>query len=193
MKNKTNLQYYFQKGINYTEYIQNEETLLQSKEEFKFRPYHELNERRMKRNLKIADKSIELNATQKEILKDKKILIITEGWCGDAAQIVPYAVKIGERAGIEVKLVYRDENTSLMNEYLTNGGMAIPVIILADEQFNPIDYFAPRPKEAQDIMLKMKASGASKEDITAELQKWYNTDKGAQIIQEILRMTELTV
>jgi hypothetical protein len=80
-----------------------------------------------------------------------------------------------------------------MNEYLTNGGMAIPVVILADENYEPIDYFAPRPKEAQELMLKMKADDTPKDEISTELQKWYNSDKGAQTIQEIMAMTELTV
>ncbi len=193
MNKRTNLKKYFETGIDYNQYLNNEEALIQSTEEFEFRPYHELNERRMKRNNKIAEKSIQISASQKEMLTNKKILIITEGWCGDASQIVPYAVKIGEKADIEVKLVYRDKNTELMNEYLTNGGMAIPVVILADENYEPIDYFAPRPKEAQELMLKMKADDTPKDEISTELQKWYNSDKGAQTIQEIMAMTELTV
>ena len=193
MNKRTNLKKYFETGIDYNQYLNNEEALIQSTEEFEFRPYHELNERRMKRNNKIAEKSIQISASQKEMLTNKKILIITEGWCGDASQIVPYAVKIGEKADIEVKLVYRDKNTELMNEYLTNGGMAIPVVILADENYEPIDYFAPRPKEAQELMLKMKADDTPNDEISTELQKWYNSDKGAQTIQEIMAMTELTV
>ena len=189
MNKRTNLKKYFETGIDYNQYLNNEEALIQSTEEFEFRPYHELNERRMKRNNKIAEKSIQISASQKEMLTNKKILIITEGWCGDASQIVPYAVKIGEKADIEVKLVYRDKNTELMNEYLTNGGMAIPVVILADENYEPIDYIAPRPKEAQELMLKMKADDTPNDEISTELQKWYNSDKGAQTIQEIMAMT----
>jgi len=191
MKNKTNLKPYFNSGITYNQYLVNEENLLNSSEDFKYREYHELNERRMKRNNKIAEKSIQLNDAQVNQLTNKKLLVITEGWCGDASQIVPFAVRIGEKANMEVKLIYRDQNTDLMNEYLTNGGMAIPVIILVDENYNTINYFAPRPKEAQELMLSMKAKDSPKDEISLALQKWYNKDRGGQVVAEILEMTQV--
>ena len=72
MNKRTNLKKYFETGIDYNQYLNNEEALIQSTEEFEFRPYHELNERRMKRNNKIAEKSIQISASQKEMLTNKK-------------------------------------------------------------------------------------------------------------------------
>ena len=57
-------------------------------------------------------------------------LIITEGWCGDAAQCIPTIEKIAaESKNIETHYVLRDENLDLIDEYLTNNARSIPKLI----------------------------------------------------------------
>ena len=49
------------------------------------------------------------------------MLAITEGWCGDAAQIIPllyHMVKASDQ--LDIKLVFRDEHPDLMSQFLTN-------------------------------------------------------------------------
>lgn len=44
--------------------------------------------------------------------------MLTEGWCGDAAQNLPVINKIAEEnPNINLKLVLRDENLELMDEF----------------------------------------------------------------------------
>ncbi len=64
-------------------------------------------------------------------LKDKnlRILVITEDWCGDAMVNVPILKHIAEEINDEIKVVYRDQNVELMDQYLTNGGRSIPIFI----------------------------------------------------------------
>src|ERR1700757_2287617 len=55
-------------------------------------------------------------------------LVITEGWCGDAAFNIPTMALI-EKAfpgKIELRFVLRDTNLELMDAYLTEGGRSIP-------------------------------------------------------------------
>ncbi|MFD1927756.1 thioredoxin family protein [Sporosarcina siberiensis] len=63
-----------------------------------------------------------------ELLTEKKpeILVITEDWCGDAMLNNPILRKIGEAAKLDIRVVYRDEDTDLIDKYLTNGGRSIP-------------------------------------------------------------------
>ncbi len=186
--NKKTLKPYFDKGIDYQTYLEEEKTLLNSTAEVDYREYHSINLKRMERNSKIAKKQELLSDSVRSRIEGKRLLAISEGWCGDAAQIIPFAAAIAEEAHLDFKIVYRDQNHDLMNDYLTNGGMAIPVIIAVDEEYVPLDHFAPRPAEAQELMQEMKAKGEKKEDINIALQKWYNKDKGQRIVKEITDM-----
>ncbi|MHC8520324.1 thioredoxin family protein [Rossellomorea sp. H39__3] len=61
------------------------------------------------------------------------MIAITEDWCGDAMVNIPILLKLAEAAGIEVKMILRDENLELMDQYLTNGtSRSIPIFIFID-------------------------------------------------------------
>ena len=83
--------------------------------------YSTLNETRMNR-LEKTMKITEENSLKLKSLKGEYIwLVISEGWCGDAAQILPILDKMAEESGkIDLKIVLRDENEDLMNLFLTN-------------------------------------------------------------------------
>ena len=96
--------------------------------------YTKLNEARMNRldkTMKVVD-DVKLNL----INLDKKYtwLVISEGWCGDAAQILPILNKMSEVTNnINLRIVLRDENSDLMNQFLTNGSKSIPIVIILEE------------------------------------------------------------
>ena len=94
-----------------------------------------LSERRMKR----LDKTIKLSKETIDVISkiDKKItfLVLMESWCGDGAQTLPIMNKIAELSpNINFKIVLRDENKELMNQFLTNGGKSIPKLIFIDQE-----------------------------------------------------------
>ena len=89
--------------------------------------YTSLNEHRMKR----LDKRVELQQPVldglAQINRKQTWLVLTEAWCGDAAQNLPILAKMAEaNPNVELRLVLRDENLDLMDAYLTNGGRSIP-------------------------------------------------------------------
>jgi hypothetical protein len=152
--------------------------------------YSELNETRMNRlekTIKITDE-----VQEKISLLESKVtwLVIAEGWCGDAAQILPIINKMADLSeNIDLKIVLRDENESLMNDFLTNGGMAIPKLIILDEENNVIGDFGPRPELARKLIADYKAAnGIVDEPIKVELQKWYLHDKGVSTQNEIMQL-----
>jgi len=187
---KSNLLPFIQKAFSFTAYIKDEEAKTKLSQDFKYKAYHILNFQRMHRISKQADK---LSLWSKEELlnidsKSIQLIAITEGWCGDAAQIIPWINQLAIEANISFKLLYRDQNINLMKEYLTNGSMSIPVIILADSKGNYLNHFGPRPSEAQQLMLTEKNKGKDKDAIGLALQNWYNNDKGKAIIEEVKAM-----
>ena len=61
-------------------------------------------------------------------------IVLTEGWCKDAAQIVPVLHALAKlNSNIELRLLLRDDNLDLMDQYLTNGkSRSIPRLIAVD-------------------------------------------------------------
>lgn len=123
--------------------------------------------------------------------KPLKFLLITEPWCGDAAQIVPAIAEIAALSDlIELEVVLRDENEELMGRYLTNGGKAIPIVVFIDENGNEIGHWGPRPQEAQKMVTNYKALPEEERpdylDFVQQVQAWYNDDKTVSIQKEFV-------
>ncbi len=151
--------------------------------------YSKLNEVRMHR----LDKTMTIDETciqQLLSLKGKYIwLVLSEGWCGDAAQLLPIFNKMALLAvAIDLKIVFRDENQELMNMFLTNGSKSIPkLLILEKETLEVLKNWGPRPKGATQLIKSYKEQyGIIDETAKIELQMWYLQDKGLSTQKEII-------
>ncbi len=156
--------------------------------------YSKLNETRMNRLEKTITVSPEIEERLKLLRKHYIWLVISEGWCGDAAQLLPIMHKMEVLTDhIDFKIVLRDENEILMNKFLTNGGKSIPKLIVLDrETLEVLADWGPRPKEAFDLVKNYKEKhGILDETIKTELQMWYLHDKGISTQNELLEMMRL--
>lgn len=153
--------------------------------------FTKLNHQRMKRLDKTQQLSNELLDVVKNVSEKQIWLVLTESWCGDAAQNVPVLNKIAEQSEcIDLRIVLRDDNDELMQQYLTNGGKSIPKLIAVSEDFeNELFTWGPRPAEAVQLVVELKAKYS---EITAEvkeaLQKWYNDDRGVSLQNEMIAL-----
>ena len=76
--------------------------------------------------------------------RPRKLLVITEDWCGTSLMYVPFVVKLVESAdpGIELRVFLRDENPDVMDLYLKKGRYrSIPVVAFFDEDMNELARF----------------------------------------------------
>ena len=91
-----------------------------------------------------------------------------------------------------MKVLLRDENEELMNQFLTNGGKAIPkLIIIEEETLEVLDHWGPRPEGASKLISDYKATHGIVDEIAkTELQKWYLQDKGFSTQKEIIAKVE---
>ena len=114
-------------------------------------------------------------------------VLITEPWCGDAAQCVPALEKLALCSpNIQTKYILRDENPEVMDAYLTNGGRSIPKLICLDEQLQEVFTWGPRPDVIQAVMNDLKANGVTEiAQIVEAIQKAYNDNKQAGIYDEL--------
>ena len=113
-------------------------------------------------------------------------VVITEGWCGDAAQQVPIIQKLASlNPAITTHYVLRDENPAFMNLFLTNGGKSIPVWICTDVNWEFQWKWGPRPYEAAQMLKGLKESGIDDSLIKQELHSWYAINKHQAFQSEI--------
>ena len=155
--------------------------------------YSELNEARLNRLEKTIAVTEEVKSDLEKLDKKYIWLVLAEGWCGDAAQIVPVIYKMSEVTDkVELKIALRDDNDTLMQHFLTNGGKAIPKLIILDAAtLEVVADWGPRPQGAKQLILDYKAThGVVDETAKIELQKWYLHDKGISIQNEIVEMHE---
>lgn len=160
--------------------------------------YTKLNWNRAKRVDEKFKPLMETTAFLKNFNRQIKLKIITEPWCGDAAQIVPALANMVELSdNFETEIVLRDENEALINRHLTNGGKSIPIAVIIDaENDEVLGHWGPRPVIAQKMVMEYKAKPESERysfDVFAqEMQQWYNQDNTASIQNEFIqKLTEL--
>ena len=183
-----------QKAISYSEYrMLVKELLEQGKstgvtQSDDLLNYSLLNDKRMKRLDKTIKISEETIAKIKDIREPQTWLVLTEGWCGDAAQNLPVINKIAEEnPNIQLKLVLRDENLELMDKFLTNGGRSIPKLIALDKENEIVNTWGPRPTVATKMVVDYKTEhGGLDAEFKKDLQVWYNKNKGNNVQEDIL-------
>jgi thiol-disulfide isomerase/thioredoxin len=153
--------------------------------------YSTLNEARFKRLDKTIQVSEEVSMKLKGLKNEYIWLVIAEGWCGDAAQILPILNKMAlETNKIVLKIIFRDLNEDLMNHFLTNGARSIPKLLIIDKQTGKVcNDWGPRPEGALNLIKNYKAAhGVVDEEAKTQLQMWYLHDKGLSVQNEVIDM-----
>lgn len=107
----------------------------------------------------------------------KKMLVIGVDWCPDVYRGLPVFVRIAEAAGMELRVVERDQNLDIMNEFLNQGEFqSVPVAIFYTDKMDHIYHLTERPKKANEQMGEMRKirEGKTPEEaapLVAEFQK----------------------
>lgn len=177
--------------MNYTEYKQLFEEILANPTYYNKESYMEytrLNRSRMKRWDKQLVLDEKLSTILKAITSPQKWIIITEPWCGDAAHVIPFLVRMTElNELISYDIQLRDSEPFLIDNYLTNGSKSIPKLIIKDESETDLFVWGPRPKGAAEVLSNLKAENADAETTKVAIQNWYNADKGISLTDEVLQ------
>ena len=155
--------------------------------------YSTMNQHRMKR----LDKTVKLDEELEQRLQDVATpmiwLVLSEGWCGDAAQNLPVIKKMADtNDAIDLRIILREENLDVMDQYLTNGGRSIPKLVaLNADTLEELGTWGPRPEPAQQLYEEGKSEeGRTKKEIAKEIQKWYSKDKGKTVQEELRPLIE---
>lgn len=183
------LQQHFAEGMTYEEYVALGDRLLAegktsgTNHSEAMIGYTKMNMHRIHR----IDKSLKVNVELKELVakidRPLSVLIITELWCGDAAQNIPIVNGIlGANPNVTIRLTWRDEDPQLIEHYLTNGGKSIPKVVIFDPAtMEELAVWGPRPVPAQEMVNAYKAQDPETKEPYSEfvkkVQLWYGRDR----------------
>jgi len=156
--------------------------------------YTKMNVHRMKRLDKRTELTEELSLKLREINREMIWLVLTEAWCGDAAQLIPVIQKMADESDkVTTRYILRDQNLEIMDQFLTNGrSRSIPKLICLDaETFEILGSWGPRPETTQDFYQSQKDDPEISGKKAAEnLHKWYAVDGTQSMQNEFLDMLD---
>lgn len=107
-------------------------------------------------------------------LQEKKLraIVLAEVWCTHCMLNIPILLHLADKVSMPVRVLPRDENLELMDQYLTNDKRIIPIFVFIDENGNEVAKWGPMaettrsfvapyrdnlpPKDAADYQEKFK-------------------------------------
>jgi hypothetical protein len=121
-------------------------------------------------------------------------LVITEGWCGDAAFNLPLLALVEKQfpEKVRLRLFLRDSNPELIDANLTDGGRSIPKLVILDQDMKELGSWGPRPAGLQTLMNQWKEGGLILKDIIPKAKEWYNADDTRSIQEELIALIKTT-
>jgi hypothetical protein len=82
-----------------------------------------------------------------------KVLVIGEDWCPDVFRGMPVMKRIAEAAGMEMRVLERDQNVDVMEHFRNNGEFdSIPVFVFYTRDGGYLCHWIERPAKANEEM-----------------------------------------
>lgn len=186
MVNSTEIQQHWEKGVSFQSFLEHINLLhkdnkvtghTQSQE---LLDYSLLNEHRMNRMNK-QGKVYPITGEKGDLTK---MLVITEGWCGDSAQTLPFLFRWCSLRNIELRIIGRDDFPEFMDHFLTNGSRSIPIMIGLNETYHVLFQWGPRPSDLIALMEEWKGQGIVKPELGQLMHQWYAKNAGESAWKE---------
>lgn len=108
--------------------------------------------------------------------EELRCCILAAEWCGDVVRNVPVVLQILQAAEIQTEIFIMEQHTDLMDQFLTMGGRAIPIVIMTDQAGKVLGQWGPRPQHVQEVMVRFKQENTDREapDYDDKLRETYS-------------------
>ena len=192
-----------EKGFSYSEFVQLTQQLVEEKrttganQSEAYLEYTRMCLQRMNRWNKTAKVSEKMTHLMESIQESQIWLIITEAWCGDGAQSIPYLAKLAElNPKIKLRIIMRDEYPEIMDAYLTNGARSIPKLVAFTEDLK-VELFTWGPKPLylmnRHKEYKHDSKGLSYSGFLEEIHLWYAKNKNQDLEAELFPLIQASL
>lgn len=192
-----------EKGFSYSEFVEFTEKLVEEKrttganQSEAYLDYTRMCLQRMNRWNKTAKVSAKMVSLIESIREPQIWLLITEAWCGDGAQSIPYLAKLAElNSKIKLRIIMRDEYPEIMDAYLTNGARSIPKLIAFTGDLK-VELFTWGPKPLylmnRHKEYKHDSKGLSYAGFLEEIHLWYAKNKNHDLESELFPLIQASL
>ena len=159
----------------------------------KFTHFTKLNFQRLKRVFRTLQLSEKIVESVKNVRSEMLWVVIVESWCGDVPQNLPFMEAISQISDkIKLRIILRDENPEIMDQFLTNGTRSIPKLICFDpDTYDVAGTWGPRPVGAIELVKDLLKDPEVTADMRKEaVQRWYLQNRGEQLQSELTALLE---
>ncbi len=192
-----------EKGFSYSEFVEFTEKLVEEKrttganQSEAYLDYTRMCLQRMNRWNKTAKVSVKMASLIESIREPQIWLLITEAWCGDGAQSIPYMAKLAElNPKIRLRIIMRDEYPEIMDAYLTNGARSIPKLVAYTGDLK-VELFTWGPKPLylmnRHKEYKHDSKGLSYAGFLEEIHLWYAKNKNHDLESELFPLIQASL
>ncbi len=183
--------------VQFTEQLVAENRTTGSNQSEAYLNYTRMCLQRMNRWNKTAKVSAKMAHLVESIPEPQIWLVITEAWCGDGAQSIPYLAKLEElNPQIQLRIIMRDEYPEIMDAYLTNGARSIPKLVAFTQDLK-VELFTwgPKPEYLMNRhkAYKHDAQGLSYSAFLEEIHLWYAKNKNQDLEAELFPLIQATL
>jgi hypothetical protein len=118
--------------------------------------------------------SEELRDAVSDVAHPQLWMVLTEPWCGDSAFLLPIIAKAASLSDhITLRILLRDDNLDIMDQYLTDGGRSIPKLVSFSEDGDELFTWGPRPDGARERFAELTAEYDDKMAVIEKLVAYY--------------------
>jgi hypothetical protein len=101
-------------------------------------------------------------------------MVLTEPWCGDSAFLLPVIAEAAALSDkVTLRILLRDENLDVMDQYLTDGSRSIPKLVAFAEDGTERFVWGPRPEGARERYAELNEEYDDKMTVIEELVAYY--------------------
>jgi hypothetical protein len=194
IKEKASARYSYAAFVELTDHLLADNKTTGTNHSEAYLDYTRINQQRNHRIYKTTEINPELTAAIAALKGNYHWLVLVEAWCGDVAQNLPVIAKAAEgHSQIHLEVTLRDENLDLMDQYLTDGGRAIPKLIVTDlAKGKVVAHWGPRPAPAQALVMAYKARAVKEpyQEFVKTVQLWYAHDHTRTLQAELLQLVQ---
>ena len=188
-----NKEAFFEKGLSYEDYITSwEQHTGQSlkgldKKARKYLFYAKYNMERAGRVIDEFQMSEELASLVDGIDTPQYWMVLTEDWCVDSAYALPIISNAASRnPHINMRILLRDDNLDIMDQYLTDGGRGIPKLVAFSADGKELFQWGPRPQALKLKRKDWKEEGVEGAMLSQKGAEWYDAGGWQQVETELI-------
>lgn len=139
---------------------------------------------------------VALTEAQRQMLgscvREMNVIALSGAWCGDCVRQGPMFQKIAEASNGKIRLRWcdRDEHLDLSEQVKVCGGMRVPVVVFAAEDYELVGWYGDKPlAKYRLLMQQMQGAGCplpgapiAGQELAAELADWCDEFERVQLL-----------